>query len=64
MIDVSGSNKKQIEINTRFYRRLEDGELIMDPDKKDPLVYPVPPDSFPDKLNGKIPGIKKVFPRY
>lgn len=50
--------KYNVKCDTRFYKKLENGELILDLDKKDPLVYPTPPDSFPDKLNGKLPGIK------
>ncbi len=50
--------KRGIKCDTRFYQKLKNGELIMDLDRNDPLVYPTPPDSFPDRFNGKLPGIE------
>jgi len=50
--------KYDIKCDTRFYQKLKNGELIMDLDKSDPLVYPTPPDSFPDEINGKFLGVK------
>jgi hypothetical protein len=50
--------KDGIKCDIRFFKKLKNGGLIMDLDKSDPLVYPVPPDSFPNGINGRLPGVR------
>lgn len=44
--------KDGIQCDTRFFQTTSDGMLVSDLDASDLLVYPWPPDSFPDNING------------
>jgi hypothetical protein len=46
-----------IQCDTRYFGVLPDGKLVSDLDADDPLVYPWPPDSFPEPINGELSGI-------
>jgi len=43
-----------VQCDTRFFRALADGTLVLDLDANDPCVYPTPADSFPVTLNGDL----------
>jgi hypothetical protein len=45
-----------VQCDTRFFHVLPDGMLVSDFDATDPLLYPWPPDSFPDQVNGQLSG--------
>jgi hypothetical protein len=46
--------KNGIQCDTRYFHVLPDGTLVSDLDATDPLFYPWPPDSFPDRVNGGL----------
>lgn len=48
--------KDGIQCDTRFFHVLPDGRLVSDLDAHDSSVYPWPPDSFPEEVNGVIDG--------
>lgn len=49
--------KNGIQCETLFFHALLDGTLVSDLDATDPLLYPWPPGSFPDEINGELNGI-------
>jgi hypothetical protein len=48
--------KSGIQCDSRFFYMLPDGRIVSDLSAGDPLVYPWPPDSFPEKPNGVLDG--------
>jgi lincosamide nucleotidyltransferase A/C/D/E len=48
--------KNDVRVDVRFFYRHANGMLVMDLDADDPLVWPMPPASFPDGCNGALAG--------
>lgn len=49
--------KNGVQVDIIFYEEYPDGTLVSELEQDDAYVYPWPPESFPGRCNGRLPGL-------